>query len=88
MHDTPGSIVPASFDSLGEAIKETYLTLVKAGAIVPTREPPAPKVPVDYKWAQELGLVRKPANFISSVSDERGEELLYAGAARLAGAGG
>lgn len=28
---------------------------------------------------QELGLIRKPANFVSSITDERGEELLYAG---------
>ncbi len=74
---------------------------MKAGTIRPTPEPPVPKVPIDYKWAAELGLVsaretvnllvvivimnafssqvRKPANFVSSVSDERGEELLYAG---------
>jgi ATP citrate (pro-S)-lyase len=36
-------------------------------------------VPIDYQWAQELGLIRKPANIVSSISDERGEELLYAG---------
>ena len=29
--------------------------------------------------AQELGLVRKPAAFISTISDDRGQELLYAG---------
>lgn len=28
---------------------------------------------------QELGLIRKPAAFISTISDERGQELLYAG---------
>jgi len=34
---------------------------------------------MDYNWARELGLIRKPANFMTSISDERGEELLYAG---------
>jgi len=34
---------------------------------------------MDYKWAQELGIIRKPAAFISTISDERGQELLYAG---------
>lgn len=29
--------------------------------------------------AQELGLVRKPASFVSTICDERGQELLYAG---------
>ena len=28
---------------------------------------------------QELGLIRKPANIVSTISDERGEELVYAG---------
>lgn len=28
---------------------------------------------------QELGLIRKPASFMTSISDERGQELLYAG---------
>jgi len=34
---------------------------------------------MDYTWAKRLGLVRKPANFISSISDDRGEELTYSG---------
>jgi ATP citrate (pro-S)-lyase len=38
-----------------------------------------PKIPIDYSWAQELGLIRKPAAFISTISDDRGQELLYAG---------
>ena len=40
---------------------------------------PPPTVPMDYAWARELGLIRKPASFMTSVSDERGQELLYAG---------
>ena len=34
---------------------------------------------MDYTWAKSLGLVRKPANFISSISDDRGDELKYSG---------
>jgi ATP citrate (pro-S)-lyase len=34
---------------------------------------------MDYQWAKRLGLVRKPAAFISSISDDRGEELKYSG---------
>ena len=49
------------------------------GSIVVMAEPPPPRVPIDFKWAQELGLIRKPANFVSSISDDRGEELSYAG---------
>ncbi len=43
----------------------------------PQQDPPT--VPMDYTWAKQLGLVRKPAEFVTSISDERGEELLYAG---------
>lgn len=33
-----------------------------------------------YRYlSQELGLIRKPSSFMSSISDERGQELLYAG---------
>ena len=35
--------------------------------------PPAPI------FAQELGLIRKPASFMTSICDERGQELIYAG---------
>ena len=36
-------------------------------------------MPMDFAWAKQLGMVRKPAEFVSSISDDRGEELLYAG---------
>jgi len=42
-------------------------------------EPAPPTVPMDFQWAQKLGLIRKPSSFVSSISDERGEELIYAG---------
>ncbi len=56
-----------------------YDQLVAAEMILPQPEKSPPTVPMDYKWAQELGLIRKPAAFMSSICDERGEELLYAG---------
>lgn len=31
------------------------------------------------QWAKNLGLVRKPAAFVSSICDDRGDELMYAG---------
>lgn len=58
---------------------EVFDQLVASGMIVPQPEKSPPTVPMDYKWAQELGLIRKPAAFMSSICDERGEELLYAG---------
>ena len=46
---------------------------------MPKEEVVPPTVPMDYNWAQELGLIRKPASFMTSICDERGQELLYAG---------
>merc|ERR1719356_1855451 len=74
-----GAEVPSSFDELGETIARVYTDLVTKGVIVPKPEVPPPPVPMDYNWARELGLIRKPASFMSSISDERGQELLYAG---------
>lgn len=74
-----GAHVPRSFDSIGEKIYEVYASLVASGAIVPQPEPPVPKIPMDFNWAKRLGLIRKPANFISTISDDRGDELTYAG---------
>jgi len=74
-----GAHVPRSFDAIGEKIYEVYSNLVSTGVIIPLPEPPVPKIPMDYNWAKRLGLIRKPANFISSISDDRGDELSYAG---------
>ena len=74
-----GAEVPSSFDDLGESISTVYKKLVQAGKIVPKPEVSPPPVPMDYNWARELGLIRKPASFMTSICDERGQELLYAG---------
>lgn len=74
-----GANVPDSFDNLGDVIQDVYNKLVEDGTIVPQPEVPPPTVPMDYSWARELGLIRKPASFMTSICDERGQELLYAG---------
>ncbi|KAG0123992.1 citrate synthase-like protein [Tuber indicum] len=74
-----GFHVPETFEEFPQTLATVYQGLVKAGTIVPQPEPVVPKIPIDYSWAQELGLVRKPAAFISTISDDRGQELLYAG---------
>ncbi len=38
-----------------------------------------PKIPLDYKKAVAEKKVRRPTNFVSSISDDRGEEVTYAG---------
>uniref|UniRef100_A0A671R9Y8 ATP-citrate synthase n=1 Tax=Sinocyclocheilus anshuiensis TaxID=1608454 RepID=A0A671R9Y8_9TELE len=73
-----GAFVPNSFDELGDVIKFVYDDLVAKGIIVPAQEVPPPTFPMDYSWAR-LGLIRKPASFMTSICDERGQELIYAG---------
>ena len=74
-----GAYVPDNFFDFGNLINKVYNELVAAGTLVPAPEPETPKIPMDYNWAKRLGLVRKPAHFISSISDDRGEELTYSG---------
>ena len=72
-----GAIVPNSYDDYDQEIKATFASLVKKGIIKPKPEPPVPKIPMDYAKALKQGLIRKPSNFICTISDDRGEELLY-----------
>jgi succinyl-CoA synthetase alpha subunit len=72
-----GAIVPTSYDDYDHKIRKTYEGLVKKGVIKPKPEPPVPKIPMDYAKALKDGLIRKPSNFICTISDDRGEELLY-----------
>ncbi len=72
-----GAIVPNSYDDYGQKIKETYEKLVRECVIKPKSEPPKPRIPMDYAKALKEGVIRKPSNFICTISDDRGEELLY-----------
>jgi len=72
-----GAIVPQSYDDYGDRIRETYDGLVAAGVITPAPEPEPPRTPMDYAKALKEGVVRKPSSFISTISDDRGEELMY-----------
>jgi ATP citrate (pro-S)-lyase len=74
-----GAIVPESFEEFGDTIHRVYSELLKDGTIVERPEPEPPVIPMDYHWAQKLGLIRKPTSFISTISDERGDELIYSG---------
>ena len=74
-----GAHVPENFFEFGNMLNTIYTVLVDSGSIEPAPEVEAPKIPMDYQWAKRLGLVRKPAAFISSISDDRGDELKYGG---------
>jgi len=71
--------VPESFEDFGLAINQVYCRLVEERVIQVKVERPPPTIPVDYDWARKLGLIRKPSSFISSIVDERGQELVYSG---------
>jgi citrate synthase len=72
-----GAIVPKSFDDYGEAMRKTYEKLVADGTIKPAGEVSAPKFPADYARAMKEGSIRKPAEFICTISNDKGEELTY-----------
>jgi len=74
-----GAVVPGSFDDYAEKIRRTYERLVTEGKIRPVPEAAPPTVPADFDTALKAGMIRRPASFISTISDERGKELLYGG---------
>ncbi|MBF0543676.1 MAG: ATP citrate synthase [Candidatus Riflebacteria bacterium] len=74
-----GVIVPKSFDDFDKAIKETFDRLVATGKHSPIPDVQAPQIPMNYKEAAARNLVRRPTNFTCTISDDSGDELLYAG---------
>ena len=74
-----GAIVPNSFDDFDASIRETYEKLVKEGKLIPKPDVEPPRIPIDYKVALKQGLIRRPTEFTSTISDDRGEELKYCG---------
>ncbi|TPP64733.1 ATP-citrate synthase [Fasciola gigantica] len=74
-----GIHVPSSFDDLDAVIRQVYTDLVSTGKLVPKPDCKPRPVPVDYAWAKELGLIRRPAAFTSTICDDRGSELVFAG---------
>ena len=64
-----GIHVPDSFNDLPATINKVYNDLKKEGVIGEIEEPVVPSIPK----------VRRPKNFICTISDDRGEEATYAG---------
>jgi succinyl-CoA synthetase alpha subunit len=77
-----GAIVPdpaEGFEAFDEKIRETFEKLRAAGKVSLINKPPPPPMPVDYASAMKQGIIRRSTNFITTISDERGEELTYNG---------
>jgi ATP-citrate lyase alpha-subunit len=74
-----GAVVPDSFDDFDAKIRQTYERLVEEGRLVPKPDVEPKQIPVDYAVALKEGMIRRPAEFISTISDDRGEEPKYCG---------
>ncbi len=74
-----GILVPDSFNDLPHLIKGVYEELKGQGNIKDIEEPEVPPIPEDYAKALAQGKIRKPKNFVCTISDDRGEEATYAG---------
>lgn len=68
-----GAIVPESFDSIGEAIKNIFGDIGISGATVVDSK--VREIPVEY----DPKSMRRPTVTVSTISDDRQDELLYAG---------
>lgn len=74
-----GAVVPKSFDDFDAKIKETYEHLVKEGKLVPRPDVQPPRMPMDYADAVKQKAVRRPTEFMTTISDDRGDEPKYCG---------
>lgn len=74
-----GAVVPNSFDDFGTVIRETFEKLEVEGVIEERPEPTISKLPMDFEVARAQKMVRRTGRFICTVSDDRGEEVLYGG---------
>merc|ERR1711904_429447 len=60
-------------------VQKVFEKLVQAGEIEVDAEPEVPVTAKDFAALKKAGMVRKPANFVCSISDDRGEECTYSG---------
>merc|ERR1712130_452997 len=74
-----GIMVPESFTQLGAEIQKVFTKMVQDGSIVVEAEPEVPVTAKDFVALKKAGMVRKPANFVCSISDDTGEECTYSG---------
>ncbi len=74
-----GAVVPDSFDDFDAKIRETYEKLVSEGKLVPQPEVEPLTIPADYAVALKEGMIRRPTEFITTISDDRGDEPKYCG---------
>ena len=74
-----GIRVPKNFNHLPQMIRAVFQRLTAEGVIERSEPAHTPKLPEDYQAAINSGKIRKETNFICTISDDRGEEAVYAG---------
>lgn len=74
-----GIHVPKTFNHLPEVIEAIYRDLHAEGIIQNSEEEIVPNIPEDFNTAKKMGKIRKPTSFVCTISDDRGEEAVYAG---------
>lgn len=71
-----GVHVPKSYDDFGELIQKVF---EKHVGPIPKQTATPPTVPEDFAAALKKNKVRRPASMVSSIADDRGEDVLYNG---------
>lgn len=70
-----GALVPESFDDFGDLIKKTFEDLKKKKVIKEQAPVEPPEIPLEFDSKK----MRKVTSMVTTISDDRGEEPLYAG---------
>ncbi|MCF7790912.1 MAG: hypothetical protein K9L78_01675 [Victivallales bacterium] len=77
-----GIIVPEKFNLLPKVIKDMYAKVLRkkqSDIAEEVEEEVISPLPEDFNEAFKQGRIRKPTNFVCTISDDRGEEAVYAG---------
>lgn len=74
-----GIHVPKTFNELPDVIEAIYKDLHAEGIIQDPVEGHIPEIPEDFTIAKKTGKIRKATSFVCTISDDRGEEAVYAG---------
>jgi ATP-citrate lyase alpha-subunit len=74
-----GALVPDSYEDFDKLIHQCYEDLKSKGIIKKKEEVEPPEIPMDFKEAVRLGLVRRPTDVVVTISDDRGDVPTFAG---------
>jgi ATP-citrate lyase alpha-subunit len=74
-----GALVPDSYEDFDKLIHRCYEDLKSKGIIKEKEEVEPPEIPMDFKEAVRLGLVRRPTDVVVTISDDRGDVPTFAG---------